>query len=128
MGFKMKQNRRTKDGDTSTVVAKRYNTGKPDLSLLYPEALRQEAFVWMDGERKYGRNNWEKLWGKDTINITCACALRHIMYMLEGQMFDKESGRPHAAHVGCNMTMIIKWLKDEGMLEESQDVSKEAQK
>lgn len=106
----------SEDNPVPVDIAKRFNSGKPDLSLLYPEAERQEALVWMKGEEKYGRDNWQKLWGSDTINLTCACALRHIMYMLDGEMIDQESGLPHAAHVKCNMTMIIKWLKDEGLL------------
>jgi len=101
----------------SQPTAKRFNEGKPDLSFLYPESERQEALVWMKGHEKYKeRNNWKKLWGEDTVNVCCASALRHLMSILDGEMFDKESGCPHAAHVKANMTMLIKHMKDEGML------------
>ncbi len=93
--------------------ADRFNKGKIDLTLLPTEACRQEALVWMMGEVKYGRDNWRKLWGDDTVALTCACALRHIFYMLDGEMVDQESGLPHAAHVRCNMAMVLEWMKEQ---------------
>lgn len=95
----------------SGETAKRFNEGKIDLTLLPTEAMRREAQVWMMGEEKYGRDNWKKLWGEQTVSVCSACALRHILYMLDGNMIDKESGLPHAAHVRCNMAMILEWMK-----------------
>ena len=96
-----------------TEKAKRFNTGKVDLTLIPWDAEIQEALVWMMGEEKYGRNNWEKLWGDDTMDVCLASAMRHINYMKQGEMIDQESGLPHAAHVRCNMAMIIRYLGEQ---------------
>jgi hypothetical protein len=93
--------------------AKRFNEGKVDLSLLPTEALRQEAMVWMSGEKKYGRDNWKSLWGADTMSVCLASALRHMLGMMDGELVDQESGLPHAAHVRCNMAMILEYMKNQ---------------
>jgi len=93
-----------------TDKAKRFNEGKVDLTLVPTKALKAEARVWMLGEKKYGRNNWEKLWGSDTVNLVMACLLRHAYAILEGEDYDKESGQPHAAHIRANAAMLIEHL------------------
>lgn len=92
-------------------VAKRYNAGKVSLSLLPAKALIAEAKVWQMGEQKYGRGNWQKLWGKNTVNVVMDSALRHMLAILDGEVYDKESGEPHAAHVRCNMAMLIEYYE-----------------
>ena len=49
--------------------AKRFNEGKVDYTILPIDALEAEARVWMAGEKKYGRHNWEKLWGDRTPQV-----------------------------------------------------------
>lgn len=93
--------------------ALRFNGGKPRLSLLPDKALIAEARVWECGERKYGRDNWRKLWGKDTKSVVLDSALRHLVAMLAGEDRDPETGCYHAAHVRCNMAMIIEYLEME---------------
>lgn len=81
----------------------RYNTGKPDLSLIPIATLEDEARVWMYGEAKYARNNWQKgmKW-----SIPFACALRHLAAWQAGEENDPESGLPHLAHALCNLRML----------------------
>lgn len=98
------------------MTAKRFNSGKIDLSLLPPKACLEEARVWNHGRVKYGRDNWKKLWGEDTINVVMASLLRHAFAVLDGEMRDQESGLYHMAHVRCNAAMIIEYL--EGLDEE----------
>lgn len=88
--------------------AKRYNEGKVDFTLLPLDSLEAEARVWMAGEKKYGRTNWEKLWGEDTPRIAMASALRHIFAYMSGEEYDKETGIHHLAHVRCNCAMGIR--------------------
>ena len=89
--------------------AKRFNKDKIDLSLLPRHALEEEAKVWMFGAEKYGRDNWKKLWGDNTVRICSASLLRHAHAIASGELFDKESGLPHAAHIRCNAAMIIEY-------------------
>lgn len=92
-------------------TAKRFNEGKVDLTLLPVAACRAEARVWMGGEKKYGRSNWRKLWGNKTIDVAMASALRHMFAILDGETNDPESGEYHAAHVRCNMAMLIEFYE-----------------
>lgn len=89
-------------------VAKRYNTGKLDYTLLPQDALDAETKVWQLGLDKYGRNNWEKLWGDDTVNVVLASLLRHAFAIRRGEFIDAESGEQHAAHIRCNSAMLIR--------------------
>ena len=94
--------------------AERYNEGKVDYTLVYPRFLEELSKVMMQGEKKYGRNNWIKLWGDDTNNVVHASIYRHLIAMLKGQVKDDESGLPHAAHLAANAMMLIKYYEDTG--------------
>ncbi len=95
---------------TEPIIAKRFNSGKPQLSLLPAIACEEEAKVWEFGAKKYGRSNWRSLWGDNTTNVALDSALRHLFAMLDGEMIDKESGLYHAAHARCNLAMILEYL------------------
>jgi hypothetical protein len=87
--------------------ADRFNAGKVDLSLLPIKACVEEALVWQAGMKKYGRDNWRKLWGDDTTNVVMASLLRHAFAIMDGQVYDPETGLQHAAHIRCNAAMLI---------------------
>ena len=88
--------------------ADRFNTGKLDFTLLPTDALEAEARVWMVGEKKYSRDNWQKLWGDDTIPVVMASLLRHAFAIQAGELRDTETGEYHAAHIRCNAAMLIR--------------------
>jgi len=94
------------------LTALRYNSGKTDFTLLPVDALEAESKVWMMGMEKYGRNNWENLWGDETKNVVMQSAMRHMMAIMSGEDIDNESGQPHAAHVRCNMAMLIRYYNE----------------
>lgn len=81
----------------------RYNTGKPDLSLIPMWTLMGEAQVWEYGKRKYAAWNWLKgmSW-----SIPLACALRHLAAFQDGEDNDAESGLDHLDHAMCNLRML----------------------
>lgn len=88
--------------------ADRKNGGKIDYTLVPVDALTEEAKVWMAGEAKYGRANWQKLWGDDTVESVMGSLLRHAYAILEGEVLDKETGCQHAAHIRANAAMLIR--------------------
>ncbi len=90
--------------------AKRYNAGKPELSLIPHDAEAEEARVWMEGAKKYGRNNWKKLWGEDTVHTVLDSLLRHVNAIKQGEVYDEESRCQHAAHIRCNAAMLIRYF------------------
>lgn len=91
--------------------AKRFNTGKVDFTLLPVKACEAECRVWKMGEAKYGRDNWQRLWGEDTINVVMASLMRHSFAILKGEVTDLESGEYHAAHIRCNAAMLIEYYE-----------------
>lgn len=66
------------------------------------------AQVFEYGRRKYAAWNWAKgmPW-----SVPLACAARHLLAMLRGEVADPESGEPHRGHVFCNLVMLIQYTK-----------------
>lgn len=88
--------------------AKRFNQGKVDYTLLPVDALTEEALVWMKGEIKYGRSNWEQLWGDRSRIVIGQSLLRHVLAYISGEDFDPETGLHHLGHARCNCAMGIR--------------------
>lgn len=103
--------------------ANRFNQGKVDYTLLPLDSLTEEARVWMAGEQKYGRKNWELLWGDDTPQVAMASALRHIFAYLSGEEFDPETGLHHLAHARCNCAMGIRHTKEKQKKQAQEEIA-----
>lgn len=85
------------DLNKSTVAVK-YDSDKPDLSMISWELVSEVAKVRMFGAKKYARDNWKKGF---KVTRSCAAALRHIFLFLSGETNDSESGLSHLAHAIC---------------------------
>lgn len=83
---------------------KKFDTGKPDLSLIPLSALKEEAKGFMLGEQKYGRYNYTK--GMEASRLVAA-ALRHIHAWMDGHDIDPESGASHLGHARCCLAMLL---------------------
>lgn len=94
--------------DTNSGV--KHDRDKPITALLPPVALEEEAWVWTFGARKYGNYNWTK--GISYVRIISA-TLRHLLEIMKGNDVDPESNRLHAAHIRCNMGMLIEFQKSD---------------
>lgn len=81
----------------------RFNSAKPDFSLIPLGTLTDEARVWMYGREKYAAWNWAKgmPW-----SVPFACLMRHMAAWQSGEANDPESGLPHLAHAMCNLRML----------------------
>jgi hypothetical protein len=89
-----------------------YSEGKPDLSQIPPEWMFAMASVLDYGAKKYDRDNWRK--GTNWSEMT-ASALRHLMHLIRGERFDRESGLHHAAQLMVNGGFLLTWdLYDRG--------------
>lgn len=88
-------------GDANCILRAMFMLGDPQ------ETLVECAQVFDYGKRKYAEWNWAKgmAW-----SIPIACATRHLMAMLRGEMIDpvdqNGSGLPHRGHVMCNLMML----------------------
>lgn len=68
-----------------------------------PEAAR----VFTYGKKKYAAWNWAKgmPW-----SVPVGCIMRHIVAILDGEEFDRESNWHHMAHVMCNLIMLYHFM------------------
>lgn len=99
--------------------AKRFNSNKAPIYLVPADAVIEEAKVWGLGREKYGKDendstkeNWERLWGDDTIEVVLNSLLRHTYSIKAGEVNDEESGLQHAAHIRCNAAMLIRYFNE----------------
>lgn len=82
----------------------KYDSGKPDMSLLSTVALVELTRVLDFGAKKYAPNNWRK--GIHQTRLLAA-ALRHIFAYLGGESDDPETGLCHIAHAMCCCMFIL---------------------
>jgi hypothetical protein len=85
----------------------KYDSEKPDYSLIPPNALEDVVKVLTYGAQKYDRNNWQHL--EDLVNRYFAASQRHMWALQRGETFDPETGIHHAAHAACCLMFIIEF-------------------
>lgn len=93
---------------TAELVGLKFDSAKPDLSLLPIEFLNEVAFAMMHGEKKYGRYNFTN--GMSWSRIIAA-GLRHLYAFAAGEDLDKESGVSHLGHAGACVLMLVVYFK-----------------
>jgi len=85
---------------------KKYDEGKPDLSLLPSQALIEITRVLEHGRDKYGAYNWAK--GMNWTRLISA-AMRHLFAFKDGEDVDSETGRSHLAHLACCAIFLLEY-------------------
>ena len=86
-------------------VGVKYDSEKPDYSLLPPNALEETVKVLTFGAKKYSLGNWKKL--DSAWNRYFAAAQRHMWALQKGEEIDPESGCHHAAHATCCLFFML---------------------
>ena len=82
----------------------KYDSEKPDYSLLPPHALEEAVRALTYGKNKYSRENWKLL--DDAENRYFAAAQRHLWAIRRGETHDPESGLHHAAHAIVSLMFL----------------------
>jgi len=85
----------------------KYDSAKPDYSLVPPNAFEDVVKVLTYGSQKYDRNNWQHL--EDLDNRYFAAAQRHMWALQRNETADPETGIHHAAHAICCMMFILEF-------------------
>lgn len=88
---------------SSMAAGNKYDTRKPDMSLLSPIALVLLTKVLDFGAKKYAKHNWRKGISEDKLVAAC---FRHLTAILGGEVCDRETGLPHAAHLMCEAMFL----------------------
>lgn len=88
------------------------DAGKPNLTLVPTQIVRDIAEVREYGNRKYGsRDNWKNV----ELERYIAALYRHLLSVVEDSLsVDPESGIEHYKHIACNAAFICEMLKGEG--------------
>ncbi len=84
---------------------RKYDTGKPDYTLLPWDAVEQIVKVLDFGARKYARDNWKHVADGETRYL--AAAFRHMAAHNRGEKNDPETGISHLAHAGCCVLFLL---------------------
>lgn len=85
----------------------KYDSGKPQFSLIDPKFMLEFAQVMTMGAEKYGADNWKTI--ENAIPRYKDALHRHMNAFEQGKMDDEESGLSHLAHVAAN-AMFLHWL------------------
>lgn len=85
----------------------KYDSGKPQFSLIDPKFMLEFAQVMTMGAEKYGADNWKTI--ENAIPRYTDALHRHLNAFEQGKMDDEESGLAHLAHVAAN-AMFLYWL------------------
>jgi hypothetical protein len=85
----------------------KYDSEKPDYSLVPPNALNDVVKVLTHGAQKYDRNNWQYLENLDSRYF--AASQRHMWALQRGETLDEETGIHHAAHAICCMMFLLEF-------------------
>lgn len=78
---------------------------KPPLHLVPPALVLWVSGVFGFSSKKYGPYNWRENAVKRSIYIDAI--ERHLLAMKDGHDIDRESGLPHAAHIGANVAILL---------------------
>ena len=92
------------ESDAATC-AKKNDLGKARWDLLPLHAIAKIVEIYTYGAAKYGPNNWQKL--ADFEDRYYAAMMRHLEAHRRGELYDKESGFLHVAHVGWGAIALI---------------------
>lgn len=77
----------------------KFDSNKPQWSLLPFEALEEVVEVLTSGAKKYAPNNWKYVPDADARYMDAA--FRHMAQYMQGDKYDEETGNNHLAHAMC---------------------------
>lgn len=96
-----------KQAREAATTAKKYDGGKPDVSLVCPEFILGTADILTFGAQKYGKRNYlESKGDQDYYDRLYAALQRHLLAYAAGELLDEESGKPHLFHAAANLAML----------------------
>ena len=83
---------------------RKYDAAKSRLDLVEPSWLTEVGHVLGHGATKYGVRNWKHV----EPHRYHAAAMRHLLAIMAGEVYDPETGLSHAAHLACS-AMFLHW-------------------
>ena len=94
----------TYDRHVHQVHGLKFDSDKPQYSLIPPNILEEVAHVLTFGAKKYAPDNWKQV--DNAIKRYTDAHMRHTEAMRKGELNDPESGYSHASHAICCLMFI----------------------
>lgn len=110
------------DPKPSIAQGTKFDSAKPDFSLIDPFASEGLAKVLTFGKVKYGAYNWLK---GIAYSRLIAATERHLNAIKKGEDTDPESGLPHVDHAMCNLMFLSRFMKTKPELDDRPEENKE---
>ena len=98
-------NEGTVENVTPPSTGLKFDSTKPDYSLLDFPYIESLIAVLTHGAEKYTRDNW-KLFHPSDIPRFASAIMRHTAAILQGELIDPDSGLPHASHIAAEAMFI----------------------
>jgi len=89
----------------------KYDSDKPQWSLLPFKALTEVVEVLTYGAKKYAPDNWKKVPNAKQRYIDAS--FRHLTAYASGEKLDSETGKSHIAHALCCLLYLLAFEKGE---------------
>lgn len=87
------------------TLGRKFDTGKPEFTLIPPTFLLEVVKVLTAGKQKYAANNWVYVEGaKKRYHDALQ---RHLNAVLRGEILDPETGLSHYAHMTCCIAFLF---------------------
>lgn len=93
------------------TVGVKYDTDKPQWSLVPLAAMTEVVDVLTYGAKKYAPDNWKKV--PDARRRYIDACFRHFVAYASGEKNDPETGKSHLAHAMCCMLFLLAFDKGE---------------
>lgn len=94
--------------------AKKFDQGKPELSLVPVDAIYEMCAAFGHGQNKYGAFNYK---GGLEVRRLIDAAFRHLLAFNAGEDLDPESGKSHLGHAMASVAMAIDVMKNKPELD-----------
>ena len=101
--------------EAASKYANRFNSGKPQWSIVDFKSLEPMVRVLEFGAKKYSRDNWKK---GMPINEICDSLMRHLVSYMGGEELDPESGLHHIGHIQCNAMFLSYMINNNSIFED----------
>ena len=93
------------------VTGVKYDSGKPEYSLMPKGALHETVKVLTYGAKKYSPDNWKRV--PELQKRYFDALQRHIYAYQSGENIDPESGLHHLAHASCCINFMLQDALDQ---------------
>lgn len=96
------------------IIGMKFDSDKPEYSLIPPYALNEVVKVLTYGAGKYARGNWKHVTRPESRFYSAA--QRHLWATSRGEMLDPDTGLHHISHAVCSLMFLHEHLNKTNLI------------